>query len=813
MRLFDDLGQDLRYAARGLVRRPGFTAAAAITLALGIGAAAAIFSAFDETLWRPLPAGDPGGIVALFGYDTKTSRYLSCSYPDFLDFRAQSKSLSDLAAYFRFAVNLSARGHAERVAIEVVSTNYFDVLRLPPLAGRGFEAGDDGQPVAMIGERLWRSRFGGDPAVLGQTIRLEDHPFTVVGIVPARFHGVDLNWGDTPEIWMPIGVTPSLIPSFRTIDLLHKRNLRFLLMVGRRKPGVPVERAAAEMRVLAAKLAQADPATNRDVTAVVFPASRAKFWPAYRGTVAGWFGVFGGGGVLLLLLACANVSSLLVERALGRRREIAIRLSIGGSRGRLVRQLLTEGALLAVPSFLLAIGVAQGLERLLLRLPTAFGINLNLELGLEYRVLLPMAAVSLAAAMLFSLAPVLQASRPEMATWLRSAGSAAADASSPWMRHALVAAQVAFSMMLLVGGGLFGRSLLKAYAIDPGFRADHLLSLAFNPPADYAPRVASLKQGLLRAGATQPGVASATLAMEVPLSGVHASATVSAAGASMAPLTVYYNLVGPDYTRTLGVALAAGRDFSLRDDGQAPKVALVNQALARELFGAANPIGRRLLVKADRTEAEVVGVLRDAHASSLWQAPEPCLYLAALQWPQPAHHLLLRTLAAPVDVAAALRRQWDTLAPDAPLYEVRTGQELVDDALEPQRLAAGLLAAFGLAAIVLASVGLYSVMAYSVARRTREIGIRLAIGAQPAAVVRQTLGSALRLAVVGVAAGAAGSAAVMRLAAAEMHGVSPHDWATFAAVALLLVAVALAAALGPALRAARIDPLRALNWE
>lgn len=810
MRLLDDLRQDLRYAVRGMMRRPGFTAAAAVTLALGIGAAAAIFSAFDETLWRPLPVGNPDRLVAIFGYNAKTSRYLSCSYADFLDFRAQAKSLSDLAAYFRYAVNLTAREHAERVAIEVVSTNYFDVLRLPPLAGRGFAANDDDQPVVMIGEHLWRSHFAADSGVLGQTIRLEDHPFTVVGIVPARFHGVDLNWGDTPEIWMPIGVIPSLVPSFRQMDILYKG--RFMLMVGRRKPGVPVERVAAEMRVLAAKAPPADPETDRDITAVVFPASRAKFWPAYRGRVLGWFGVFGGGAVLLLLLACANVSSLLVERALGRRREMAVRLSIGGSRGRLARQLLTEGALLAVPSFLLSVAVAEGLERLLLRFPAAFGINLNLEFGLEYRVLLPMAAVSLGAAMLFSLAPVLQASRPEMATWLRSAGSASSSARSPWMRHALVAAQVAFSTMLLVGGGLFGRSLLKAYAIDPGFRPGHLLVLSFSPPSEFVPRLASLQQPLLRAAAAQPGVASATLAMEAPLSGIHVFSPVSAAGASSAPITADYNLGGPDYARTLGIPLVAGRDFSPRDDLHASKVALVSEALARRLFGNANPIGRRILVR-DRAEAEVVGVLRDARATSLWQAPEPCLYLAALQRPQPASHLLLRTLGAPGDVAAALRRQWDTLAPGAPLDRVRTGQELVDGALEPQRLAAGLLAAFGLSAIVLASVGLYSVMAYAVARRTREIGIRLAIGAQPSAVVRQTMASALRLAAAGVAAGAAGSAAVMRLAAAELHGVSPHDWVTFAVVALLLIAVALAAALAPALRAARIDPLRALNWE
>ena len=814
LRVLSDLRQDVRYAARGLVRRPGFTAAAAVTMALGIGAASAIFSAFDETLWRPLPVGQPDEVVALYNYSPKAGAFLSSSFPDYLDFRAQSRSLSGIAAYFRYAFNLSTDGHAERVAVEAVSTNYFDLLRLPPVIGRAFDAGDEERhPAVMLGERMWRSRFAADPAIVGKTIRLEDRPFVVVGIVPARFHGVNLNWGDPPQLWIPMGAAMPLVPNFQAADVLHRRAARFLLMVGRRRPDVPVARVDAEMRTLAWKLAQAEPATNRDVTATVFPASHAKFWPAYRGTVTEWMGVFGGGGGLLLLLACATVSSLLVERGMGRRREMAVRLAIGGTRGRLVRQLLTEGVLLAIPSFALALLVAAVVQKLLLQFPSAFGLGLQLELTLEYRVLLMAGALSLLTAALFSLTPAWQATRADVGSWLKGAAGGGSAERSPRVRQALVVAQVAFSMMLLVGGGLFGRSLWKAYATDPGFRADRLLALTFSPPADFASRRAAFTQALVRGASAQSGVDSATIAWQLPLSGSRTAQQVQDPGASSAT-SVEYNVVGADYLRTAGIALSAGRDFTLRDDQQAPKAAIVNRALARSLWGQANPLGRRLLLKDRRgAEAIVVGVVGDARFGSLWKQPQPYLYLCAIQWPEPAMHLLVRTSATTEEMIPAMRRTWDGLAPEAPLYEVRTGKELVDATLAPQRLAAGLLAAFGLAAIVLASVGLYGVMAYAVSRRTREIGIRIAIGARPASMVRQTLGSALALAAMGVVVGAAGSAALMRLVAPEIRGVSPHDALTFGAVAALLGLVALSAALGPAVRASRIDPVRALRCE
>ena len=813
-RLLSDLRQDLRYAARCLRRSPGFTAAAAITLALGVGAAAAIFSAFDETLWRPLPVNQPGELVALYNYNSKAARFLSSSYPDYLDLRAQSSSLSGLAAFVRLPLNLTSGGHAERVQIEAVTPDYFDVLRLPALLGRTFLPVDDGQSVVLIGERTWRRRFASDPAILGRTLRFEDRPFVIIGVVPERFQGVNLNWGDRPEVWMPLASAVSLVPGFRTADVLHRRPARFLLLVGRRKPDVAVGRVDAEMRTLAWKFAQADPASNRDVSIQVFPAARAKFWPAYRNTVTEWLGVFGGGGALLLLLACATVSSLLVERAVGRRREIGVRLAIGGTRARLVRQLLTEGVLLSAPSFGLALLVATAIQKLLMRFPSAFGLGLRLDLHLETRVLFVAAALALLTAALLSLAPALQASKPEIASWLRSAGNAASSLGAPRLRQMLVVAQVAFSMALLVAGGLFGRSLLKAYAIDPGFRPERLLVLTFNPPADFAPWRAALAETVPRAAAGLPGVESVALAKELPLSAIHITHQVQDAASGTAPIAVDYNVVGAGYLHAAGIALAAGRDFNSHDDGHAQKAAIVNQALARTLWGRDNPIGRRLRF-ADRAGAEVqvVGVAGDTRVGSLWKQPEPYLYLSAQQWPEPITNLLVRTHIQPQELIPAIRRQWDALAPHVPLFEIRIGADLVNDAVAPQRLAAGLLAAFGLAALLLAAVGLYGVMAYAVARRTREIGIRIAIGARPSEVVRQTLVSAVRLAALGVLAGAAGSAALMRLVQPEIRGISPYDILTFSAVALLLITVALVAALGPAFRAARIDPLYALRQE
>lgn len=801
------LAQDLIFATRTLRKSPGFAAAAIVTLALGAGANTAIFSAIDELLLRPLPVPNAGRLASVYRFNQKTGKYLSSSYPGYDDLRHRAQSFEALAAYVRLQFNLNVGGHAERIPVEAVSGNYFDMLQLAPLAGRALR--EDDVAAVMLGENLWRSRFQSDPALIGRSVSLEGQPFTVTGIVPRGFHGPNLNWGPAPEIWMPLQATPLLLPSFRTLDILHQRPVEWLLTIGRLKAGVSVQQAQAELRTFGMERG----GMERDVTLSVFPASNAKFWPAYRASIGNWLAVFAGAAGLVLLLACANLSNLLLERALGRRREIAIRLALGAGRARIVRQLLTENLLLAVPGFLAAIGVAKGLQKLILGFPNAFGINLAMELTVESRALLFCFAVSLAAAALFGVAPLLQALRQDVVPALKESGNTTAAVGQAWLRQSLVVVQVAFSMILLVAGGLFGRSLLRAYSLDPGFRSDHLLVLSFGLPGQYTgDRAQQFNDAILRQIAAIPGVSSATFAAELPLSPVHSTGQVQS-------LSVNYNMVGPAYLRTLGIALMAGRDFDARDGGAAPKVAVVNQALARTLWGASNPLGRVMEFQ-DRpgqpgrvTRVEVVGLAHDARYESIWESGEPYLYLPAAEWQRPVSNLLVRTVAPPRGLSAAIRKQWESAAPEAPLFELRTGDELLASAVAPQRLAAALLGAFGLLAILLATVGLYSVMAYSVVQRTREIGIRLAIGARPSRVLRDLLRQAMTMAGVGVATGAATGLAAARLLANQVRDVSPYDTLTFAAAALLVSAVSAVAALVPALRAARVDPLQALKYE
>jgi len=791
--------QDLRFAARSLRKSPGFAAAAIVTMALGVGANTAIFSAIDEVLLRPLPVPQANRLAAVYRFNQKTSRYLSSSLPGYEELRQRARSFEALSAYVRLQFNLTVGSHAERVPVEAVTGNYFDMMKLAPLAGRSLR--DDDSAAVMLGENLWRSRFQSDPALIGRTITLEDRPFVVTGIVPRAFHGPNMNWGQPPEIWMPLSATPLLIPTFRAIDILHQKPVEWLLLVGRLRPGSTLANAQAELRTLAS-----DP----DVTLAAFPASNAKFWPAYRSSIGNWLAIFAGAAGLVLLLACANLSNLLLERALGRRREIAVRLALGAGRGRIVRQLLTENLLLAAPGFLAAVVVARGLQGLLLGFPNAFGIHLAMELTVESRVMLFCFALSLVAAALFGMAPSLQATRQDVLPALKESGNTTAASGQAWLRQGLVVAQVAFSMILLVGGGLFGRSLLRAYRVDLGFRSDHLLAMSFSLPMQYqGDRAQPFYDGMLRHLAGTPGVESVTLTMETPLSPVHSTAQVGT-------LQVNYNMVGPEYLRTLGIPLLAGRDFSVRDGRGAAKVAVVNQALARLLWNGASPLGRVLEFQ-DRpgrvTRVEVVGLARDGRYESIWDEGEPYLYLPAAEWQRPVANLLVRTAAPPQGLMSPVRKQWESAAPQVPLYGMQTGEELLASSVAPQRLAAGLLGAFGVLAIFLATVGLYSVMAFSVVQRTREIGIRLAIGARPAAVLREVLWKAMAMAGVGVALGGAASLAVMRLLASQIHDVSPYDGLTFAVVALLLAAVSAAAALAPALRASQVDPLRALKYE
>jgi len=807
--------RDLRFGARTLRRSPGFTVAAVLTLALGIGANTAIFGLIDEILLRPFPLPHPAQLAQIYSFNRKTGSFVSSTYPDYEDFRRRTLSFRQIAAYVRLPLDVTIESRVERIPVEAVTDNYFAMLELRPLAGRTIDNEDEssGAPVAMIGEVLWRQRFGGDASVLGKAIAIEDHRFKIVGVVPKRYQGTNLNWGDPPEIWIPLHASPLAVPGFGASDIFHKR-LPWLVLTGRLQPAVTVAQAEAELKTVASDIAREQPATNRDLTARVFDLSRSKFWPAYRDSLARSLMVFAGAAGLLLLLACANVSNLLLQRALKRRREFAVRLAIGAGGAGLVRQLMAESVLMAIPAFGCALLVARGLEAILLRFPGAFGVTLALDLSLEKRVLFFSIAISLATTLLVGLVPAIQAMRPELWPSLKDSDNALPAHGRDWLRRGLVVLQVAFSVVLLLGGGLFARSLLKAYAVDAGFREQNLLIAEFEvPSAASANRVRAFRREVPGRIAALPGVQFAALTSGALLSPIHVDYEVSNA---VATASANADLVGPDFLRTLGVPLIRGREFTDRDDDQGPKVAVVNQTLATRLWPGAEPIGQTIMLRQGSSAAarvEIVGIAHDAKYRSVWEQAEPHLYLPILQTTLPGEYLAVRTRGRAEDFFAPMRRQWDAIAPGVPLLEVGTGRDALNRSLGPQRAAATLLGGFALLAILLASIGLYSVIAHSVTERTREIGIRVAIGARPESVVRGIVAKAMMLAVAGLLLGAAGSLVVARFIASQVKDVSPYDPATFCAVAALLAIVSLAAAWIPARRAARIDPALTLRCE
>jgi putative ABC transport system permease protein len=796
--LLDSLLLDLRYAWRSLSKTPGFVLAAVLTLGLGIGANTAIFSIVDEVLLRPLDFAQPQQLADVFTFNKSKQTFLSTSYPDYQDFRDQATTFRDLSAFVRMDLNVEWRGSHQRLPVEAVTGNFFSMLELPPIAGRTFRDTDDStssSPVALISEEL----AGSQP--IGRILTVEDQPFEIVGVVPRRYHGSNLNWGDPPRVWIPLQPTVNVLPRFRAINIFHQRAAQWLLVTGRLKPGVRAFQAQAQLQTIAANIARNTPATNRDLSAMVYEASHAKFWPSYRTSVTQSLAVFAAGAVLVLLLTCANISSLLLSRSTARRGEFALRLAIGASRTRLVRQLLTESLLLILPSCALALGIAAGFGKILAKFPNAFGLPLALDAGIEIRVLCFCLLLSVLTTLVFGLVPALQTTRAAVLPALRGSGNAFAGGGQDWLRNCLLVLQIAFSMVLLVGGGLFGRSVMHAWSIDVGFNPNGVLTAAFSDPGPGSEeRLSRAQVELIGKLSSVPGVQSVTLASSLPDS-PHFKAEVQGGGATVPAeqLTVSAN-----FFRTMGIPLMSGRDF--QNDENA---AIINKTLASQLWPGLNPVGRIVTVR--KIQRHVVGVVQDSRYSSVWATAQPCIYTPYSK--TPGSFLIVRTSGRPEDFIVLVTKEWTRLAPRSPVYDFRTADDLLSRALAPQRVAAGVFGSFGLLAVLLSALGLYSVMSYNVARRTREIGIRLAIGARPGTVVMQVIAKAMEIAGIGVLVGGLVSAALARFLSSQVKGVSVHDAATFASVASLLAAVALFAAAIPARRAAAIEPQVALRSE
>ena len=817
---------DLRHAARALRRAPAFTATAVLSASLGIGAATALFSVGDGLLLRPLPAARARELVGV--YMTRGGGgYMNLSYPEYLDLRGRRDVFAAVVAHAMAPLSIAVRGEPERTTGELVSGDYFGALGVRPLRGRFFttadaaaarEGGGGAEPLLVISQRLWERRFNGDPAAVGATVKVNGQAFTVIGVAPESFPGTYT--GLRFDAWVPITMHDRVV---FTGDSLAQRDSRWLNVIARLAPGVKSERATTVVRSLARQFAQTDSAAYRDRGLVVVP--EAGVHPALRGPVALFVAALGLAVGLLLLIACVNVAGLLLVRGVARRREIGIRACLGAPRARIVRALLAESLLLALLAGAAGLALAAVLARLLATfrlsdnaLPVAF------DFSPDIRVVSFAGMLAAATTVLFGLLPALEATRGDLAAPLRD-GTAGGGRRGSRLRSALVVTQVALSFVLLVGAGLLLRTLRNARLADPGFVTDRVVILAVDPElVGYSGgRLDGLYGELVRRAAALPGVATASLASFIPLGAVGDERGVLRDGTELArghdAPRVAYNRVSPRYFETMQIPLVRGREFTERDTRGAPGVVIVNETLARRFWPGTDPLGQRLRltdvqVWGDRgPPLEVVGVAKDVTYRSYGEPPRPFMYLPLAQDVRSGAILHVRTTGDPRPVLAALRREVRAIDPELPVTDLATLDLRIGFTLTPQRVAARILGAAGTFALLLASFGLYGVVAYAAAQRSREIAVRLAVGATRGDVARLVARSALRLTAVGAAAGIPAAAVSTRVMTHMLYGVSGVDPWTYGGAAAVLALVTLAAAAGPARGAMRLPPAMALRGE
>jgi putative ABC transport system permease protein len=823
MRFLENLWQDVRYAVRTLAKNPGFTAVAVFSLTLGIGGNTTIFTLVKAVFLQPVPVKDPSTAICVYSTqqtaDGNVIPYLQNAYLNAKEYRENNDVFAGLSMFLDTNAELGVSDKPYDVDVQLINWDFFGVLGIRPFLGRNFVADEDltpaTRPVVILSYALWNTKFGANAQILGQNIRLNGQDFAVVGITPKEFHDAG-NIG-SPDLWAPMMMHGQLLTGTQK-DWFDRRQSRLVNLVGRLKPGVSLAQANASMTASSNRLEKEYPAQNSGRHVILLPLSETNVPPQQRGLyvlVGTLMMVIVG---LVLLIACGNVANLLLARAMQRRRELAIRLSLGASRARLIRQLLTESFLLGLIAASLGILCAYWARDLLWTLLPG-GRPEGLDFSLDWKVMLFTLGLSVVATLLFGLVPSLQASNPRQMSALRDRTDAPGGAGRWYgLRGVLVIAQIGFSMIALVGSGLFIHSLRNAQQLDPGFETKHQMIILLSPAsAHYSQaRGEEFYRDVTEKVRALPMVAEAGISNTQPFGirlgyttfpeGVDASDPRN--GSAFSVITVM-----PGYFSAAGIPLLRGRDVNDHDDAQSNHVVIVNQALADQLWEGKDPLGRKLGFSIHTWKAEIIGVVGNVKTQTLGESPRGVLYFPLKQMYDPTAFLYVRSKGDPAAALPTVRAAVQSLDPGMQLGLGRPLSVIMDQQLTNPRFAAELLAGFGALALLLASVGTYGVMSYSVNQRTREIGVRMALGAQRSHVLRLVLGNGMTMVIVGVVAGLLASLFLTRSINSLLYGIGTFDAPSFFITAALLIAVALVACWLPARRAMRVDPIIALRYE
>ena len=812
----DTLLQDLRYGLRSLIRNPIFAVVAILTLGVGIGATTAVFGLIHAVLLRPLQAKDPKQLVAVYAFQPKESRLSGLSYPDWKDYRDHEDGLSGMALYCRTPFHLAMDRQTERVHGEMVTSNYFSVLGIEPILGRTFasDGGDAGRSVLVLSHRLWQRIFDSAPTVLGKVVSLNGHSFTVIGVLPSGFSGVLLDWYLEADVWVPMLAARRLHTGF---PFDSTRGMRVLPGVGRLEGGYSLLQAEAFLQSTSSALERQYPETNRGWTVKLYPLSRARFWPPDRRSVVEALGLLFADAGLVLVIACTNVAGLLVVRSWARRREMAIRLALGCRRKRLVFQLLTETGLLYLPGAALGLLLGSWIYDLLRLFPAPLGKPLALELRLDPAVLGFCLLVSLLTATLFGLLPVFQTSRPNLVEFLKERGAATKTTHlGSAFRSLFVVLQIAISLVLLVGAGLLSRSLHNARSTDPGFKSQNVLLLSIdleNQGYSQSQKIRFYRDLWERVG-NLPGVAKTSWASHIPFATSAIGFSLEIPGAD--PLNgdspkVSGNIVSPGYFSTLEIPLLQGRDFQDVEGDESPSAVIINQSMAGRWWPDEDVIGRHIRI--GDTPHRIVGVVGDIKHFRRDEPSLPFLYTSRFQSAEGDATLQVAASGDPKTLVRSVRSVIESLDRRLPVYGVMTLEEALEDALSQTRALSWTLTLSGCFGLLLALMGIYGTMAYSVAQRTREIGMRIALGAERWDILRRIMGRGVGLASIGVVLGLLTALLLTRFLSNLLLDVDPKDPAILAVVSLLLVMASSVACYIPARRASRIEPMEVLHYE